>query len=258
MSTRAAAAPPLPPAKADYGIDAPKVVRHMLRRGALIILLGAAIWFMNRSSAAGPGFALFCVLAVIGLGFVAAALFMRWSSQVGKLRVRDQILDALPWRGDEKVLDAGCGRGLFLIGAAKRISKPAKATGVDIWSREDLAGNSAEAAMANARAEGVADRVKIDTGDLQKLPYGASVFDTVVSSLAIHNLDEHDDREKAVREMWRVVKPGGHLAIFDIAHTGVYLDVLKSAGAEVVRESGFSMLWGMPTTRWFIVRKPAA
>jgi SAM-dependent methyltransferase len=257
MSTRAAAAPPLPPQKADYGIDAPKVVRHMFRRGLIIFLLGAAIWFMNRSAAPGPGFAVFCVLAVIGIGFVAKALFMRWSSQVGKLRVRDEILDALPWRGDEKVLDAGCGRGLFLIGAAKRISKPAKATGVDIWSTDDLAGNSAEAATANAKAEGVGDRVKIDTGDLRKLPYGASLFDTVVSSLAIHNLDEHDDREKAVREMWRVLKPGGHLAIFDVAHTADYLDVLKSAGAEVVRESGFSMLWGMPSTRWFIVRKAA-
>jgi ubiquinone/menaquinone biosynthesis C-methylase UbiE len=257
MSTRAAAAPPLPPAKADYGIDAPKVVRHMLRRGALIILLGAAIWFMNRSSAAGPGFALFCVLAVIGLGFVAAALFMRWSSQVGKVRVRDQILETLPWRGDEKVLDAGCGRGLFLIGAAKRLAKPAKATGVDIWSTEDLAGNSAEAAMANARAEGVADRVKIETGDLRKLPYGSSVFDTVVSSLAIHNLDEPDDREKAVREMWRVLKSGGHLAVFDVAHTADYLNVLKPAGAELLRESGFSMLWMIPATRWFIVRKPS-
>jgi len=256
MSTRAAAAPPLPPQKADYGIDAPKMVRHMFRRGILVFLLGAAIWFMNRSSAPGPGLGLFCVLGCIGLGFVGTALFMRWSSQVGKLRVRDQILEALPWRGDEKVLDAGCGRGLFLTGAAKRISKPAKATGVDIWSTDDLAGNSAEAAMANARAEGVADRVKVDTGDLRKLPYGPSVFDTVVSSLAIHNLDD-EDRDKAVRELWRVLKAGGHLAIFDIGHTGDYLDILKAAGAELVRESGFSMLWMIPTTRWFIVRKPA-
>ncbi len=257
MSTHAAAAPPLPPPKADYGIDAPKMVRHMFRRGVIVFLLGAAIWFMNRSSAPGPGFWLFCVLAIIGLAFVGTALFMRWSSQVGKLRVRDEILDALPWRGDEKVLDAGCGRGLLLIGAAKRISKPGRATGADIWSTDDLAGNSADAAMANARAEGVADRVKIDTGDLRKLPYGASIFDTVLSSLAIHNLDD-DDREKAVRELWRVLKPGGHLAIFDVSHTGDYLEILKSAGAQVVRESGFSMLWMMPSTRWFIVRKPVA
>jgi SAM-dependent methyltransferase len=257
MSTRAAAAPPVPPRPADYGIDAPKRVRQLFTRGAVLVLLGAGIWFMNRASAPGPGFALFCVLACIGLGFLAAAAIMRWSSKVGKLRVRDTILDSLPWRGDERVLDAGCGRGLFAVGAAKRISKPAKATGVDIWDSADLAGNSADAAMANAKAEGVADRVKIDTGDLRKLPYGAATFDTVLSSVAIHNLDEAGDRDTAVREMWRVLKPGGHLAILDIAHTGEYLNVLKSAGAELVRESGFTMLWAIPTTRWFIVRKPA-
>jgi len=55
-------------------------------------------------------------------------------------------------------------------------------------------------------------------------------------------------------QSWRL---GGHLAILDIAHTGEYLNVLKSAGAELVRESGFTMLWAIPTTRWFIVRKPA-
>ena len=44
---------------------------------------------------------------------------MYQSSRVWKLQYRDRILESLTWRGDEKVLDAGCGRGLFLIGAAK-------------------------------------------------------------------------------------------------------------------------------------------
>ena len=256
MSAKAAAAPPQLPRRADYGLDAPRSVRKMFTRGALLFLFGLGVWFMNRAYAPGPGLAVFLVLGTMGLGFLGAALVMRWSSHTAKLRVRDVVLDALPWRGDEKVLDAGCGRGLFLIGAAKRISKPAWANGVDVWSAEDLSNNSAEATMENARAEGVADRVKVDTGDLRKLPYGASFFDTVLSSLAVHNLDDHEDRAKAIREMWRVLKPGGHLAIFDIAHTGDYLAVLKPEGAEVVRESGFSMLWMIPTTRWFIVRKP--
>ncbi len=254
MSAKATALPQSP-RQADYGLDAPKRVRQMFSRGAMLFLFGLGVWFMNRASAPGPGLALFLVFGCIGLGFLATAFVMRWSSHVGKLRVRDVILEALPWKGDEKVLDAGCGRGLFLIGAAKRISKPGKATGVDVWSAEDLSKNSAEATMENARVEGVADRVKVDTGDLRKLPYGAAFFDTVLSSLAVHNLDEHEDREKAIVEMWRVLKPGGHLAIFDIAHTGDYLNALKSKGAEVVRESGFSMLWMIPTTRWFVVRK---
>ena len=42
---------------------------------------------------------------------------MVWSSRVGKLKLRDTLLDGLTWRGDENVLDVGCGRGLLLIGA---------------------------------------------------------------------------------------------------------------------------------------------
>jgi len=38
---------------------------------------------------------------------------------VGKVRERERLLDTLTWRGDEQVLDLGCGRGLMLIGAAR-------------------------------------------------------------------------------------------------------------------------------------------
>ena len=40
-------------------------------------------------------------------------------------------------------------------------------------------------------------------------------------------------------------------------HVGDYKRVLTGLGAEVVRESGFMMLWALPTTRWVVVRKPA-
>jgi arsenite methyltransferase len=45
---------------------------------------------------------------------------MVWSSKVGKLRVRDRLIESLSLRGDESVLDVGCGRGLLLIAAAKQ------------------------------------------------------------------------------------------------------------------------------------------
>ena len=112
-----------------------------------------------------------------------------------QLKVRDRILDSLPWRGDEQVLDVGCGRGLLLIGAAKRL-KTGKATGVDIWQSQDLSGNSAEATKANAVAEGVADKIKLETTDARKLPFGANSFHIVVSSLAIHNIDSSAERLK--------------------------------------------------------------
>ncbi len=241
------------PLRADYGIDAPKQVRRLIWRGALIVLLGVGIFVMNRTDAPNGAAALFLALVCVGLGFLAAAGVMYWSSRVAKLQYRDRILDALPWRGDEKVLDVGCGRGLFLIGAAKRL-KTGKATGIDVWSTDDISGNSAVATMGNAKVEGVAERVRVEDGDMRKLPYQPNSYDTVVSSLAIHNLPESGDREKAILEMLRVLKPGGHLAIFDILHTGDYIRVAEQNGAELVQKSPLSFLWCLPT-RWFVARK---
>ena len=84
---------------------------------------------------------------------------MVWSSRVAKLRLRDQLLDSLALRGDERVLDVGCGRGLLAIGAAKRL-KNGKVIGIDVFNPFDLSGNSPEAAKANAKIEGVADKAK--------------------------------------------------------------------------------------------------
>ena len=115
---------------------------------------------------------------------------MMWSSRVAKLRLRDQLLDPLALQGDEKVLDVGCGRGLLAIGAAKRL-KTGKVTGIDVWNPQDLSGNSADAAKENAKIEGVADKVRIETGDARKLVYPDNHYDVVVSSLALHNIPEH-------------------------------------------------------------------
>ena len=181
---------------------------------------------------------------------------MYWSSLVGKLRVRDQILEAIPWRGDEKVLDVGCGRGLMLIGAAKRVRGAAKAVGIDAWREEDLSGNSAESLTANARVEGVFDRIKVDTGDARKMPYQANSFDVVLSSMTLHNIAGADERTRAIEEIWRVAKPGAHIAIFDTAVISDIRKLLEQRGAELVIQSKWMLLWSTPT-RWFVLRKPA-
>ncbi len=237
----------------DYGIDAPIHVRRWLNRGISLIVLGAAVYIMNRSNAPRAGAAVCAALAIVGAAFVAGAIVMRWSSRNAKPLLRDQMLDALPWRGDEKVLDVGCGRGLLLIGAAKRLTS-GKATGVDVWNKEDLSGNTAEAAAANAKAESVIGRVRIENGDALRLSYQTASYDIVMSSLVLHNLAEAQEREKALGEMLRVLKPGGHLAILDTIYTGDYIEFVEKNGAELVKDSGRSFYWCVPT-RWFIARK---
>lgn len=230
---------------ADYGLDAPHVVRGMFSRGAWTLAIALVLYVVNRSEYPGPALRMCGVLALIGLFFLAIGAVMVWSSRVAKLRLRDQLLDSLALRGDERILDVGCGRGLLAIGAAKRL-KNGKVTGIDVWNPFDLSGNSPDAAKANAKIEGVADKVRIENGDAQKLVYPNNHYDVVVSSLTLHNIPEQDARAQAVREMVRVLKPGGKLAIFDLFRTGEYAEVVRAAGANNVELSKTRFLWCVP------------
>jgi SAM-dependent methyltransferase len=234
------------PAKPDYGLDAPLIVRRMFNRGGWTLAVGIALYLINRSQYPGPATHLLLVIGGIGAVFLAIGGMMLWSSRVGKLQLRDRLVDSLHLTGGEKVLDVGCGRGLLVIGAAKRL-KTGKATGVDIWDPKDLSGNTPEAAKQNAKIEGVADRVRIENCDARKLHYPDNSYDVVLSSTVIHNIPDPDERSTAVREMWRVLKPGGQLLIFDIRHVPDYAQDLRDAGAPDVTVAPAGFLWCFPT-----------
>ena len=232
---------------ADYGIDAPYVIRNLLIGGGaalLIFLLGfTGVW----SGRVGP--LRFGIIGFLwmGIALVATGLWMWWSSKYGKVSEREKLLSRIDWRGDEQVLDVGCGRGLLLIGAAKRLTT-GKATGVDIWQTQDLSGNKIEATVENARREGVADRVRVETADMRKMPFDDATFDVVVSRAAIHNLYDAADRAAAIREIARVMKPGSLALIEDIRHFRQYAAVFTENGCDVRRISSPSS-----TVFWMIV-----
>lgn len=229
----------------DYGLDAPKVVQRFAVRGGLLIAFAVILYLVNRDASPRAAAVLAVISACAGVGFALVAAIMIWSSRIGKLTLRDRLLDNFTWRGDEHVLDVGCGRGLLLIGAAKRL-KSGRATGVDLWRAEDLSGNKPEALLVNAKAEDVAGRVKIESADVRKLPFGANSFDIIVSSLAIHNISSSTERAQALREIVRVLKPGGRIAIFDIFHSAEYAKVLLGLGLDDVKLSALSVLWCVP------------
>jgi ubiquinone/menaquinone biosynthesis C-methylase UbiE len=175
----------------------------------------------------------------LGIGFVCLSMgcWMLYYSDAGKFRLRDRLLNGISWSGDEAVLDVGCGRGLMLLGAARRLTT-GKAIGIDLWQGEDLSGNSPAATRANAEAEGVADRVEIQTGDARKLPFADASFDVVVSNAALHNIYNAEERRAAVREIVRVLKPGGWVLIADIRHTAEYARILVQNGCGEVKQTG--------------------
>jgi arsenite methyltransferase len=227
------------PARADYGVDAPIAVRNMLIVCALgilsLITRVAGVWD-RESSFAMLGRPL--ISAGISCGLMAG--WMIWSSKSGKVREREAYLDLLAWRGDERVLDVGCGRGLFLIGAARRLTT-GRAVGVDIWRTEDLSGNTPAATLGNAAIEGVADRVEVQTADARKLPFEDASFDVVLSSAALHNLASAGDRQAAVREIARVLKVGGRVLIADVRNLRAYARTLREAGFDGDKDAARSV-----------------
>jgi SAM-dependent methyltransferase len=170
-----------------------------------------------------------------------------YTTRQGKFLEWERILDHLHLRGDEKVLDMGCGRGAVLTAVARRLTT-GRVTGVDIWRKKDQSGNAKDVTLRNARIEGVADRVQIETGDMRALEYPDATFDLVVSSLAIHNIRSNGDRQRAVVEGFRVLKPGGRIVIADIRATAMYEQTLRNLGASNVvrRRLGWRFWWGNP------------
>lgn len=217
--------------KPNYGIDAPTVVRNLILIGILII----AVSLIFKLPFIGTGIAL--ILA--GCVMLSASLFF-------KLRLRDRVIDSLNLRGDEQVLDVGCGHGLMLIGAAKKLTS-GKAVGIDVWQKVDQAGNSAEATLKNIQIEKVADRTELKDADARNLPFADESFDVIVSSFALHNIYEKSEREKALAEIVRALRKGGKIAIADIRHTKQYAEFFKQHGLENVRRSRPYFLFVTPT-----------
>lgn len=241
--------------KIDYGIDSPGLVRVRIIAG--IACLFAAVGFSQMFRSGGPLVMaiFFNVLFWPGLLLFVFGGLMVYSSKVGKVRMSEAFVADLHLRGDETVLDAGCGRGLLAIAVARHLTT-GMVIGVDIWSEEDLSDNSLAAAQASVEAAGVASRVEIRTADMRKLPLPDAGVDVVVSSLALHCLDDREEKAMALREFARVLKAGGRLAIVDSGRTAALVEDLRGLDWQEVERSnpGYALF---PPARRVLARKRA-
>jgi ubiquinone/menaquinone biosynthesis C-methylase UbiE len=233
--------------KGSYGIDAPYLLPIP------ILLIGAAV---------AGGIAFHTAWPFTSAALIALSIGSGWyASRRGKFVVWARLLDQLHLRGDERILDVGCGRGAVLLMAAQHLTS-GRAFGIDLWKRADQSGNSSEATLRNAVAEGVADRVEVQTADMRALPFAENSFDVVVSNVAIHNLNYEPDRARAIEEATRVLRPRGRLLIADIKAVDEYLKQLRKVGMVDIthRGLGWRMWWGGPwmATRLVTAIKPGS
>lgn len=250
--TNSSTAPRAAARRGDYGYDAPYA--------PLLFTFAAVASFVAAIAAAyddQPGVPWGPIAS--GLFFALNAASFIYTTRRGKFVVWQRILDGMKWRGDERVLDLGCGRGAVLTMVAGRLTT-GHATGIDLWSTKDQSGNSATACRQNVVLEGVGDRVTLRTGDMQALPFADESFDVVVSSLAIHNISTASGRARAIAHAVRVLAPGGRLAIADIRYAGRYVSELRRLGLRDVAATrlGWRFWYGNPfaATRLVTARKP--
>ena len=115
----------------------------------------------------------------------------------------DKLIETLSLRPNTAVLDVGCGTGRFLARMLEANPSIA-ATGLDLSS------GMIEQAQTNLEAFG--NRVCLIRGDSEKLPFGDNAFDAVT---CVHSFHHYPHQGRVLREMHRVLKPGGQLVIVD-------------------------------------------
>ena len=143
-------------------------------------------------------------------------LTLHWASQydifsrlmgMGANRANSRmVIELAQVKPGDKVLDVGCGTGNLTLTAKTSSGASGAVYGIDA-SPEMI-----EVARKKAKQAG-AD-VRFDVALIEKIPFPDATFDVVVSRLVIHHLPD-DLKRKGFAEIFRVLKPGGHLLVTD-------------------------------------------
>ena len=118
-------------------------------------------------------------------------------------RIGKRTIDRLALATGAKVLDVGCGTGASALPAAETVGTKGSVIGVDLSAR------LLDHGRVKAKARGLSN-IEFRLADMTSLGYPDGHFDAVVSVFSIFFVP---DMEGLVRELWRMVRPGGKLAV---------------------------------------------
>lgn len=144
-----------------------------------------------------------------GIGFPRLYDFLMLLLTRGRSRAyRRDVLDLAGIGPGDRVLDIGCGTGTQAIAAWRRIQPQGSVVGVDI------SGKMLAAARRKARRIGL--DIPFQKADAVRLPFDAGRFDVVTITTVMHMIPERE-RDLALKEASRVLRPGGRLLLVDYA-----------------------------------------
>jgi ubiquinone/menaquinone biosynthesis C-methylase UbiE len=144
-------------------------------------------------------------IPALGLDWLLPAYdpLQRWLMREALLKGR--LVEAAQIASGQTVLDLGCGTGTLAVRVKQR-HPHARVVGLDIDPRA--------LRRAAAKARGAPLRVDLTQASATALPYPPASFERIVSSLVLHHLGR-EQKELALAEAWRVLKPGGRLCVAD-------------------------------------------
>lgn len=160
------------------------------------------------------------------------------SRLTGVGRLHRLLLDAAGVRSGQRVLEIGCGTGNLITALARR-TPGVDAVGID---PDPAALRRARRKAAKAGAE-----IRFEVAFAARLPLPDDHVDHVLSSLMMHHLDD-TGREQALREVARVLRPGGRLHVLDLeghhgrSH-GLSPRTFTEAGLTAAVRTGGGRLW---------------
>ena len=226
----------------DFDLRLPRSLRWLSTLGLVAVTIAVLLWFIFKSQ--------ILTLAVLGVGLLHASpailgAAIIWSLRIPRMRIRDQMVKSVNWQGDEQVLDVGTGSGILLIGCAEQL-RDGNVTGIDVWN-PNAGGGTEKIFWKNIRNAGVEERTKLHNVDVRQMSFADESFDVITSSFAAHHFGNEADREKAAREIVRVLKSNGQIVFYDIPKALNELEqVMQQAGFTELRRSGrsFQMLVG--------------
>ena len=183
-------------------------------------------------------------------------------SFLGAARARQELIKQANVQPGQRILDLGCGTGTMVI-MLKRQHPQTHVVGLDPDPKA--------LTRARRKVQRAAVSAHFDQGFSDQLPYEEASFDRVFSSLMFHHL-EGEDLEKTLREVVRVLKPGGSFHLLDFAggekgsplfrlHVGERLedyseeritDMMHQAGLKGAQKtSSGSMFFGLLRTSYY-------
>ena len=180
-------------------------------------------------------------------------LFLPLYDLIAKLagadEARQTLFDRASLRSGDRVLDIGCGTGTFATMLKQRHP------GVDVTGLDP---DPKALARARRKAEQARVVLRFEQGFADALQYPSRSFDAVFSSFMFHHL-EGDNREKTLREVHRVLKPGGsfYLLDFEVSSSGHSVFNLFHSG-ERMRDNTESRILSLMGDAGFSDRKKTA